>query len=101
MRYTVRTSEIYVVGELWMPQRPGATTYTLTEQDVANIREDDGTITREGVALWLDSHAGDFAGIIDFRASLEDGDETREFDWSDEDNEIIYNGCMFPAEDDE
>ena len=100
MRYTVRKSVIEVVGTIWMPMTTAATQYTLSSYDVENARDDDGKITRESVQRWLDTHAGDFSAIKDFHASIEDGDDTIEIPWADEDNEYAYIDCMYPSEDD-
>ena len=100
MRYTVRKSVVQVIGTMWMPSSTGATSYDLTASDVDNARDDSGAITRESVARWLDSHAGDFSGVLDFNASLEDGDTTVDLPWADEDSELTFNGCMFPEDDD-
>lgn len=99
MKYTVRTSEIDVVGTIWMPSVTAATTYTLTDSDVDNARDDEGKLTRESVGLWLDSHSGDFAEVADFHASLEDGDETVDIPWAYEDSEYTFGDLMFPEED--
>lgn len=99
MKYMVRKSEIRVIGPLWMPGATGATTYTLTDHDLDNARDDDGKLTRDSVARWLDSHAGDFQGVTDFYASLEDGDETVDIPWQQgEDSEYAWIDC-FPDED--
>lgn len=94
MKYSYSVSEIYVLGTLWMPSLPGATTYTLTHSDVQNAKDEDGKLTRESVGLWLDSHAGDFSGVTDFSASLEDDGETIEIPWSSEDNELDWQDMM-------
>lgn len=99
MKYTVAKSVIHVLGTMWMPNTPGATQLNPTAHDVENMHDDDGKVTRESVALWLDSHAGDFSGIIDFYASIEDGQDTIEIPWADEENEPEYNSCMFGDED--
>lgn len=94
MRYTVRESVIWVYGTIWMPVGTGGTTYTLTDSDVSNARDDDGRLTRESVSLWLDSHASDFSGIIDFSASLEDGGDTVTIPWESEENELAFSACI-------
>jgi hypothetical protein len=99
MRYTVRESYVNVIGQIWMPSTTGATRYNLTGYDIENARGDDGQITRESVQVWLDGHAGDFASVTDFEASIEDGDSTVGIPWADEESELTYNGCMFPDED--
>ena len=99
MRYTVRKSIVQVIGTIWMPSTTAAQTYELSGYDVDNARGDDGKITRESVQSWLDTHAGDFASVTDFSASIEDGDDTVDIPWADEESELTYNGCMFPDED--
>ncbi|MBF9135275.1 hypothetical protein I0C86_41225 [Plantactinospora sp. S1510] len=99
MRYMVRTSVVRVIGRIWQPGHTAGQDITLTSSDVDNARDDNGKITRESVGLWLDSHAGDFAEIIDFEASVEDGDATIDIPWADEESEMTYNDCMCPAED--
>jgi hypothetical protein len=98
MKYTVRESVIDVLGYIWMPHSEGATSYTLSNHDVENARDDDGRLTRESVQHWLDSHAGDFSGIEDFWASLEDGNETIEIPWKEEENEFRFANLMNPLE---
>jgi len=99
MRYTVKLSYVDVVGNIWMPNAPAAYRYTLSGYDVENIRAyGDGKITREAVDQWLSCHAGDFQSVTDFSASIEDGETTHDFDWSDEESEFTYNDCMFPEE---
>jgi len=99
MRYTVRKSVVQVVGKLWMPMSTGATEYTLSGYDVENARDEDGKITRDSVDHWLALHSGDFSSIEDFRASIEDGDETTEIPWAKEESEYTFGDCMYPAED--
>lgn len=99
MKYTVRTSVIDVIGRIWMPSTVAATTLTLSGYDVENARDDDGAITRESVEDWLNKNAGDFAEIIDFAASIEDGDATVLIDWSDDESLLIFGDLMYPAED--
>lgn len=98
MRYLVRTSLVQVIGSIWMPATTAAMTYTLSSYDVENARDEDGQITRESVQAWLDTHAGDFASVDDFWASIEDGDETIDLDWADEESEFIFNDCTYGDE---
>jgi hypothetical protein len=72
VRYTVRKSVVRVIGQIWMPSTTAAQTYELSDYDVDNARDDEGKITRESVQRWLDTHAGDFASVTDFEASIED-----------------------------
>ncbi len=99
MKYTVRKSVVDVLGVIWMPMISAAIELELSAYDVGNARDDDGNITRESVGLWLDSHAGDFSGITDFYASIEDGDSTVEIPWESEDNEVAFSDLMYPYED--
>lgn len=90
MRYTVRKSYIDVVGYIWMPNVVASLRITLTAYDLDNMRPEDGPITRDDVDQWLASHAGDFREVIDFYATIEDGDQSLEFDWATEDGETAY-----------
>jgi hypothetical protein len=101
MRYTVRKSEVRVIGTMWMPMSTGATVYDLDSYAVGNARDQAGAITRESVQAWLDTHAGDFSNVIDFEASIEDGDVTVDIPWADEDSELTFGDCMYPSEDDD
>ena len=98
MRYTVRKSLVYVVGNLWMGGL-AATTITMSAYDVENARDDEGKITRDSVEQWLTSHSGDFQSVKDFSASIEDGDQTIDIPWSSEEAECDYSDCMFGSED--
>jgi hypothetical protein len=100
MKYTVRKSYVEVLGITWMPRVPGATRIDVSSYDIGNLRDDDGKITRESVDLWLGCHSGDFSEVTDFAASIEDGEETIDISWSDEDNEMEYMNLMYPEEDD-
>ena len=99
MRYTVRKSVVWVLGDIWMPSVQAAQTYELTDYDVRNARDDDGEITRDSVDRWLSMHSGDFASVTDFAASIEDGNATIEIQWQSEDNEMAYSNC-FPEDED-
>jgi hypothetical protein len=62
------------------------------------MRNDAGRITHETVDGWIHSNAGDFSVIHDFRASIEDGDETLDFDWAKgEESEMKYQDT-FPSD---
>lgn len=89
-RYTVRVSYIDVLGTLWMPHAEASMRIRVDSYARENMRDDDGHITRESVEDWLTSHAGDFSSVIDFTASIEDGEETIEIPWSSEENECRY-----------
>jgi hypothetical protein len=102
MRYTVVKSQIDVVGYIWQPgiglcamsYNPRAD--DLREADILPATE--GPITRESVQRWIDTHSGDFSEIVDWRAEIEDGDETIVFEWNNEDNELAFNDAMFGSE---
>lgn len=96
-RYLVRKSYIHVVGVTWMPPINASLRIELCEYDIENMRQearfrngDNPTITREVVEYWLSTHAGDFQAVIDFEASIEDGDQTRDFPFATEDGESAY-----------
>jgi len=88
--YTVTVNEVNVLGIIWMPAVECAMNYTLSKHDIENM----GEITRENVENWLDTHAGDFQSIIDFRVDI--GDTIIE--WKEEENEYKYMDCMYPCE---
>jgi hypothetical protein len=90
MKYTVRKSIIQLVGKIWMPGIVCGQEKTLTAHDVENCRGDDGKITRESVEQWLTSHSGDLSSVIDFMASIADGEETIDIPWKTEEGEIQY-----------
>lgn len=96
-RYLVRKSYINVVGTIWMPAVPASLRIDLREYDIENMRQearfrndDDPTITREVVEYWLSLHSGDFQDVIDFEASIEDGDQTLDFPFASEEGESAY-----------
>ena len=92
-------SEIDVIGPIWMPPTVAATTYPVTAHDVASMTGDDGTVTRESVALWLDSHSGDFRAVTDFHASIEVGPDTVDIPWQSEDSAEVFADCIWPDDD--
>ncbi len=96
MRITQIISQIEVIGHIWQPGITAAMTYRLTSHDIENIRKDDGTIDRDAVERWLDSHSGDFKSIIDFTCTIGDGD----FDsgWSNEESEYTFADCFYVGE---
>ena len=89
------TGRIEVIGYIWMPSDvPCAYSYSLSSYDVENMRGEDGKIARREIQSWLDSHAGDFSEITDFRATIGNA----EYGWSDPESELTYSDCMYPAE---
>lgn len=99
MRYTIRKSVIQVIGKIWMPAILCAQEMTLSAYDVENAKDEDGKLTRDSVEHWLSLHSGDFQSIQDFYASIEDGNETIDIPWKDEESEFTFSNCMFPSED--
>jgi hypothetical protein len=93
MKYTVSKSVVQVLGRIWMPSIVAAMEYTLSPHHVETARSFTGRITRESVQGWLDTHAGDFAEVLDFKASIEVDGETVEIDWADEESEWAYADC--------
>jgi hypothetical protein len=90
-RYIVRRSFIDIVGGIWWPY--GATCSLrkdLSQYDIDNMRDEDGEITRESVEQWVCLNSGDFSSILDFSASIEDGDRTIDLEWATEDGETAY-----------
>jgi len=92
MKLLIKKSVVWVVGHIWMPNTQSAYQYELTSHDISNIAEN-GTITRDNVEQWINSHCGDFRTIEDFSASIELGEDTLDFPWENEDSECIYNDC--------
>lgn len=99
MRRVVRKSIVRIVGHIWLPPVLCAQDREMSSYDVDNARDKDGKITRESVKEWLSKNSGDFQSIVDFEASIEDGDETIDIPWAKEENEIVYADCMYPPED--
>ena len=97
-RYLVRVSYVIILGKIWMPMAPASLRKELSSYDVDNIRgysrhlsgDPNGPITREGLEHWLMLNSGDFSSVDDFTASIEDGDQTRDFPWANDDSEIAY-----------
>lgn len=90
MKYTVRKSYVDILGYIWMPRVVCSLRVNLSLYDIENMRDDDGPITRESLEQWLTMHSGDFSEVIDFSASIEDGNDTLDFPWSSEENEMRY-----------
>lgn len=98
MKTLIRKSLIQVIGPIWQPAVIGTYCYPLSSYDVENAKDSEGRLTRDSVKLWLGSHAGDFKSITDFHASLEDGNETVDIPWKDEESECAYLNSMYPQE---
>lgn len=98
MKYLVRKSIVSIYGKIWMPCAPVAVDRELSHYDVENARGDDGRITRESVEGWLSRNAGDFSQVLDFSASIEDGNDTVNIPWDSEENELAYLDCLYPPE---
>ena len=110
-RYQKRVSQVDVVGKIWMPATTAATSYTLSDYDIGNIRAlsqdadigpvHAGPITREGVEQWLTMNSGDFQSVDDFRVTISTADGYDfDSDFEDEEAELTFNDCMFPGDDD-
>lgn len=99
-RYTISHSYVTVLGKLWMPMCDASMCIRLSEYDIEDIRaeDDDGRITRDGIEQWLTSHSGDFSSVTDFCASIEDGEQTLDFPWADDESECAYLDTL-PCED--
>jgi hypothetical protein len=97
MKYTVTLNRLQVIGRIWMPNVVCAQSFDLDNYHMQIIEDyGDGQVTRAGVALWLDTHAGDFQEIIDFSADF--GDNEFVSDWENEDSEYTFYGCMYGEE---
>jgi hypothetical protein len=96
MRYIVRESLVWAIGPIWWPVGAVCSqVYELSDYDLENIRgSGTGKIDRDSVARWLDTHAGDFQSVTDFRASIEDGDQSIEIEWADEESELAYSDTL-------
>ena len=81
-----------------MPAVTCAEEMNLSQYDVENCRDNDGNITRDSIEEWLTSHAGNFQSVQDFRASIEDGENTVEIDFQSEESEITFADCFYPEE---
>ncbi len=95
MRYTVRKSVVWLVGHIWQPGiGPCSQMLSLRAYDVENIRAyGEGSIDRDAVEHWLMLNSGDFRDVIDFSASIEDGNRTIDIPWATEDGEMAYSDC--------
>jgi hypothetical protein len=90
MRYIVRKSYVIILGYIWMPHVLCSLRVDLSSYDLENMRDEDGHITRESIEQWLTAHSGDFSEVVDFSASIEDGDHTLDFPWSSEETQCQY-----------
>lgn len=99
MKVLRRYSYVEVLGVIWLPQITAAAKIDLSTYDIGNMTNEAGTIAREDLEQWLATQAGDFQSITDFAASIELGDETIDIPWTNEENEMSYNDCMYPEHD--
>lgn len=82
---------VNVIGHIWQPGFDHcAYTYTMTERDAWDYGVD-----RDGIRDWLDSHAGDFQSLTDFRAfsRTEAPWLSVNLDWTDELSDCIWSDC--------
>lgn len=100
MKRLICFSYVDVIGEIW---QPGvglcAQRVNLQSNDIENMRGGSGKITRDSIERWLRIHAGDFQSITDFSASIEDGEDTLDFAWANEESECVHSDCMYPDRD--
>lgn len=98
MKVSHIVSRVDLVGDIWQPGvGKCAQSYALSGYDVENMREEDGTITRESVRRWIDTHTGDFSSVDDFAVTIGDGEF--DSDWHDVESEIVYGQAMWGEED--
>lgn len=91
MKYLLRKSYIDVVGGIWLPYGAKASLrIDLSKYDLENIKDEKEQFTREGISLWLAAHSGDFSSILDWSASIEEGNETLDFPFDTEEGEIAW-----------
>lgn len=84
-------ARVEVIGQLWQPGVVAASLYWMP-------RDEHDPLTRDTVADWLDTHAGDFQSIDDFSA---DDHVTGEYlDWTGEESHLTYIDCMYEDLDD-
>lgn len=95
MKYVIKVSYIEILGYIWMPRILCGQKLNITDYDIRNMKNDEGKITREEVEDWLTKNAGDFSEIVDFSASIEDGEESINIEWLDEENYLQYTDCMY------
>ena len=89
---TIVINRIQVVGHIWQPGTVRGEQYDLKPHQVQAIKALwEGKLTREAVELWLATNSGDFQHVQDFHADIEDFDSP----WENEENEAIFNDCMF------
>ena len=93
-----RFSYVDVVGVIWMPTVMCSLRINVRPYDVEHMRDDDGTITRSSVEDWLTTHSGDFRAATDFRASIEDGNDTIDIEFATEGGEMAYYDTMGDVE---
>lgn len=88
MRYTVERNFVRVLGRIWLPDCIGATEYPICVPRDLEIIEH---FTRENVERWLATRAGDFREVLDFYATV----GSKEIPWNSEENEHMYDHCMY------
>ena len=98
MRYTRVYNEIRVIGKIWVPCTTCAMAYRPSDHDVENMKNEEGSLTRELIERWISLHSGDFQSIEDFCADIAQGDNDVVFDWANEESEYTYLNCVYPQE---
>lgn len=105
MRYMIRRSVVRLIGPIWQPGFGCcAQEKTLSNYDLDNIKGYGEVIghpgiNRESVEYWLTMNSGDFRAVTDFSASIEDGAQSIEIPWNNEESEYKFSDAMYPAED--
>ncbi len=96
--HRTRVARIDLIGHIWQPGcGVCAQTLHLSSRDEESLLEQcDGVLSRDGVQLWLDSHAGDFEYILDFCADI---GSLGVIEWAAPESEWAYNDAMYPSED--
>lgn len=104
MRYTIEKSVVRVVGHIWQPGVGKCATDLVLDRfstqgllDAAKVETVDA-LSREHVAAWLRTHAGDFSKVLDFEADFSYQGHDFLSPWASEDSECAYSDCMFPPE---
>ena len=101
-KFTITRNWIECIGPLWI-EGTAAKRIDLSDYDLRNMRDDSlRQFTRDSVEHWLCLNEGDFQYVADFAAFITDEDRNEEIEipWANEESELIYGDCMWPAEED-
>lgn len=97
MKVTRIITRVDVLGRIWWPA--GGLCAMSYEPRADDLRDESGAVTRDSIQRWIDTNTGDFSEVVDWRATVGDGDFDSDF--TDEDNEMTFNDCMFPNEEED